>query len=175
MFCFFFVWGLVLWTDLRKCLSKWEELWNVNLLVAEFDYHDVTLCRWQDTKIQLLTVQRHLPVPSLQQCLGKWRKVWSKSLGSSSPRFCAERKKFALHSAKHFSLCVCVCVHMHMRACLHTYIHTWLGSAEVKHSNKTMVITNYCMMSLNIVDTSLHLIQSSTLALTLHACHKRIA
>ena len=44
---------MVLWTDLRKGL--WDEFWNVHLLMAEFDCPEVTLCGWQDVKIQWLT------------------------------------------------------------------------------------------------------------------------
>ena len=40
--------------DLRKGLRTWEELWNVPLIVTEFDRPEVTLCGWQDVIIQSL-------------------------------------------------------------------------------------------------------------------------
>ena len=40
--------------DLRKGLCTWEELWNVHLIMTEFHCPEVTLCGWQDFKIQLL-------------------------------------------------------------------------------------------------------------------------
>ena len=42
MFCFMFVLGLVLWTDLRSGLYIWEVLKRV--LMTESDCPEVTLC-----------------------------------------------------------------------------------------------------------------------------------
>ena len=48
-----FVEGLVLLTDLRII---WEEFLSVHLqYMTAFDRPEVTLCGWQDVKIQLLT------------------------------------------------------------------------------------------------------------------------
>ena len=41
------------WIDLRKGYL-WEEFRNVCLLTMEFDFPEVTLCSWQDIKIQWL-------------------------------------------------------------------------------------------------------------------------
>ena len=69
MLCSVFVWGLVLWTGLRKglCMGFMTEFdWGLVLwtglgkglcmgFTTEFDWPDVTLCSQQDVKIQLLT------------------------------------------------------------------------------------------------------------------------
>ena len=45
MFCFMPVWGLVLWTALRKGLYyNYEKSFDMLLLMTEFDCSEVTLC-----------------------------------------------------------------------------------------------------------------------------------
>ena len=54
--CMFYVCeliGFVDWLD-RGLIYMWEEFRNVYLLWSEFDCPEVTLCGWQDIKIQLL-------------------------------------------------------------------------------------------------------------------------
>ena len=44
--------GFVDWFDMRYI---WEEFWNVHLFTTKFGCPEVTLCGWQDIKIQSLT------------------------------------------------------------------------------------------------------------------------
>ena len=58
IFCFIFVYGLLLQicrflTQESVCIR--EEFWNAYLLITKFDCPHVTLCSWQDVKIQLQT------------------------------------------------------------------------------------------------------------------------
>ena len=47
----------------------WEEFWNVHLLMMEFDCPKVTLCGWQDIKIQWLT-----NLPTTKVPIWVWRR-----------------------------------------------------------------------------------------------------
>ena len=49
--CFMFVQGLVLWRRVLKCAFAY------NRVCKKFDRPEVTLCGWQDVKIQFLTMQ----------------------------------------------------------------------------------------------------------------------
>ena len=60
----------------------WEEIWNVNLLMTEFDCPEVILCGWQDVKIQLLTHSLQYAGPGimyLSRCIiiSRWIRCWS--------------------------------------------------------------------------------------------------
>ena len=53
MFYVYEVIGSVDWLD-RGLTYMWEEFRHVYLLMTKFDCPEVTLCGWQDIKIQLL-------------------------------------------------------------------------------------------------------------------------
>ena len=54
-----FVYALfyISWHMTRLWFYICEEFWNVYLLITEFDCPDMTMCIWQDIKIELLTDQ----------------------------------------------------------------------------------------------------------------------
>ena len=55
--CFVFIFAkwLILWIDLTNGLLYEKRFEMCNCLWPEFDCPEVTLCGWQDVKIQLLT------------------------------------------------------------------------------------------------------------------------
>ena len=47
--------GLVHLTSRVRLTHKWDEFWNMHLLMTKYDHPGMTQCSWQDIEIQLLT------------------------------------------------------------------------------------------------------------------------
>ena len=58
----------------------WQEFWNMHWLTTEFDCPEVTLCSWQDSKIQLLI---NLLLKRLRRLVQVWK--WTMKVVTAEP------------------------------------------------------------------------------------------